>query len=98
MSRFEVDPTELAGTARAIRRSLDVARQVAEDRGSLLAHLSDPGSAQLGEAARDFLDRWSHGCSLVVDDGEALARMLETASQCYLEVESAAASAFGSPP
>ena len=98
MSRFEVDATELAGTAGALRRSLDVARQVADDRGSLLAHLSDPGSPQLGEAARDFLDRWAHGCSLVVDDGEALAGMLETASQCYLEVESAAVSAFGGTP
>ena len=95
MSRFEVEPTELAGTARALRRSLDVARQVADDRGSLLAHLSDAGSPRLAEAARDFLDRWAHGCSLVVEDGEALAGMLETASQCYLEVEQAAAAAFG---
>lgn len=95
MSRFEVQPDELGSTARALRRSLDVARQVAEDRGGLLAHLSDPGSDRLAEAARDFLDRWAHGCSLVVEDGEALAGMLETASQCYLEVEAAAAGAFG---
>lgn len=98
MSRLEVDPTELAATARALRRSLDVARQVADDRGSLLEHLSDAGSEQLADAARDFLDRWAHGCSLVVDDGEALAGMLETASQCYLDVEQAAATAFGGTP
>ena len=95
MSRIEVDAAELGRTARALRRSLDVARQVADDRGSLLGHLSNLGSERLADAAGDFLDRWAHGCSLVVDDGEALAGMLETASQCYLEVDAAAADAFG---
>ena len=98
MSRVEVDPAELQRTAQSLRRSLDVARQVADDRGSLTAHLADAGSAQLADAARDFLSRWGHGCGLIADDGEALAAMLEQASSCYLSVEQAAAAAFGGPP
>lgn len=98
MSRIEVDPQQLGRTARALRRSLDVAREVAGNRAGLAAHLADPGSARLADAARDFLDRWGHGCRLVVEDGEALAAMLEQASTCYVTVESQAAAAFGSRP
>lgn len=94
MSRFQVDPAELQRTAQSLRRSLEVARRVADDRGSLTAHLADAGSAQLADAARDFLDRWGHGCGLVAVDGEALAGMLEQASSCYLTVEASAAGAF----
>ena len=94
MSRFEVLPAALRTTAAGLRRSLRVAEQVAEDRGSLTVHLADAGSPVLADAGREFLDRWAHGCSLIVRDGEALATMLEGASSCYLDVETAAAGAF----
>lgn len=45
MSRLSVDPGGLRSTAQSLRRSLDVARQVADDHGSLTAHLSEDGEA-----------------------------------------------------
>lgn len=91
--RLEVDPSVLSSTAGHLRRAVAVAGDFPGQRGALAGLVDDAGSPTLVDAAGRFIERWSYGMSLVVDDAEALAQRLEAAAAGYLDTEAAIAEA-----
>ena len=88
---LEVDLALLDDTASDLRSAVEVARDVAKKRHSLMALVTSVGSPAVGDAARDFVEAWGYGMELVVDDAERLASMLEEGRRAYLANEEAIA-------
>ena len=95
MSFIEVDPALLQVTGSRLRNAVEVGTEVAHRNGELAALAADSGSGHLTDAVQDFMGRWAHGLSCLVEDAEKLAGLLADAGHVYLEVETSVVEAAG---
>jgi hypothetical protein len=95
VSFIEVDPALLQATGSRLREAVDVATEVAHKKGELAALAGDAGDADLTDAVHEFMSRWAHGLSCLVEDAEKLAGLLTAAGHVYLEVETSVVEAAG---
>jgi sRNA-binding protein len=91
--RVEVDTDILGTVARRLTDSVEVARQIRDDRDSLSAYADAAGHDQLREAIRSFLDRWAYGCGCLVEDANQVADRLGRTATVYAETEATIAEA-----
>jgi hypothetical protein len=87
VANLEVDPAALEGTARILRRCVDMAGEVAHHRGRLTELAQDCGSDRLREAAEHFIGRWGYGMGHVELDAGNLADRLEHSAAEYRRLE-----------
>ena len=92
--RLEVDVGVLAAAADNLHEAVGVAREVADHSGRLTSLVGDYGTPEVAEAATEFVRQWGYGMGLVVDDAEALARMLRAGADAYRQVDAGIADAF----
>lgn len=84
---LEVEVATLRDTAANLRDAVGVAREVADEKASLTSGADDCGSPKLSSAVSDFVEEWSYGMGLVVEDAEKLAEMLEAGARGYAQHE-----------
>lgn len=87
MTRIKVDPGALQAASEHLRRAVAVAHEIRHERDLLLHLVEDAGSLHFSDAVDDFLKQWSWGLGFMESDGKALAAMLGSCAEAYVEVE-----------
>lgn len=93
MPFIEVDPGMLGQVAQRLIDSVEVARQVKDDRGALTDHVDAAGHDGLREAIHSFLDSWAYGCGCLIEDANQVANRLAQTTKVYIETEATIAQA-----
>ena len=97
MSHVEVDPQLLQRTGGRLRDAVQIAAQVAAEKGNLAGLADDAGHPRLTDTVHEFMSKWAHGLGCLVEDAETLAAMLADSGAVYVKVEQAIATAAGGP-
>lgn len=87
MAGIRVDPTALQEASQHLRRAVAAAHDIRHERDLLLDLIDDAGSRRFSEAVEHFLKEWSWGLGFMESDGKALAEMLGSCAEAYVEVE-----------
>ncbi len=87
MPFIEVDPDSLGAVGQRLTDSVEVARQVHDDRGTLSGYADAAGHDGLRQAIHSFLDKWSYGCGCLVQDANQVAERLNKTAKVYVETE-----------
>lgn len=95
MARISVDPGALQAASQRLQRAVAAAHDIRHERDLLLGLVADAGSRRFSEAAEHFLSKWSWGLGFMESDGKALATLLGSCAEAYVEVEDHIASSLG---
>ena len=94
MARISVDPGALQQASEHLRRAVAAAHDIRHERDLLLELVDDAGSLRFSRAVEHFLKEWSWGLGFMESDGKALADMLGSCAEAYVEVEDSIASSL----
>jgi len=87
MTRISVDPTALRAASQRLRRAVAAAHDIRHERDLLVHLVQDAGSRQFSKAVEEFVEEWSWSLGFMETDGQALADMLGSCAEAYIEVE-----------
>lgn len=82
---FTVDLGALENAAAGINRTLSELKE--RDVDDLDGPIKDYGHDQLGNAVKDFCDRWQHGVECLAKDAQEVATRLSQSVQAYLQTD-----------
>ncbi|MFF5079443.1 hypothetical protein ACFY36_20490 [Actinoplanes sp. NPDC000266] len=93
---FHVEVEVLESASAGIRQS------VADQRDSALENLDGAagayGHAGLHRAMENFCDRWNEGLDILVEDAEAIGKILDEAARAYRSADAASAGRLTTDP
>jgi len=87
MARISVNPGVLQDASEHLRRAVAAAHDIRHERDLLLDLVGDSGAPRFTEAVENFLKKWSWGLGFMERDGKALANMLGSCAEAYVELE-----------
>ena len=94
MARISVNPAALQEVSQHLRRAVAAAHDIRHERDLLLNLVDDAGSPRFAKAVEKFLKEWSWGLGFMESDGKALADLLGSCAEAYIELEDDVASSI----